>query len=61
MKIAVIGSGLMGRAVAYDLSRADGVEKVGLFDFDIELAEEIARKFGNNITTAGKIDAGNEE
>jgi len=61
MKIAVIGSGLMGRAVAYDLSRADGVEKVGLFDFDIELAEEIARKFGNNLTTAGKIDAGNEE
>ena len=51
----------MGRAVAYDLSRAEDVELVGLYDFDLELAEEIARKFGNNITTAGKVDAGNED
>ena len=61
MKIAVIGSGLMGRAVVYDLSRAEGMEKVGLYDFDIDLAEEIARRFGNDITTAGKIDAGDED
>lgn len=61
MKIAVIGSGLMGRAVVYDLSRADGVEKLGLFDFDAELAAEIARKYGNDITTAGKIDATDED
>ncbi|HDL03053.1 MAG TPA: saccharopine dehydrogenase [candidate division Zixibacteria bacterium] len=61
MKIAVIGSGLMGRAVAYDVSRAENVEKVGLYDFDLDLAEEIARKYGNNITVAGRIDAGNED
>ncbi|UCD17431.1 MAG: saccharopine dehydrogenase NADP-binding domain-containing protein [Candidatus Zixiibacteriota bacterium] len=61
MKIAVIGSGLMGRAAVYDLSRADGMEKVGLFDFDRDLAGEIARKYGNEITIAGKIDAGNED
>ena len=61
MRIAVIGSGLMGRAVVYDLSRAEGVEKVGLFDFDSDLAEEIAKKYGNEITEAGKIDAGNED
>ncbi len=60
MKIAVIGSGLMGRAVVYDLSRAEGVEEVGLFDFDSDLAEEIARKFGNEITSAGKVDARDE-
>ncbi len=58
MKIAVIGSGLMGRAAVYDLSRAEGVEKVGLYDFDKDLAEEIARKYGNDITTGGYIDAG---
>jgi lysine 6-dehydrogenase len=61
MKIAVIGSGLMGRAVVYDISRAEGVEKVGLFDFDAELASEIARKFGNEITVAEKIDARDED
>ena len=60
MKIAVIGSGLMGRAIVYDLGRADGVEKVGLYDFDFELAEEIAKKYGNNKTEAGKIDASDE-
>ncbi len=58
MKIAVIGSGLMGRAAVYDLGRAEGVEKVGLYDFDKDLAEEIAHKYGNDITTAGYIDAG---
>jgi len=61
MKIAVIGSGLMGRAVVYDLARAENMEKVGLFDFDADLADEVARSFGNNITTAGKIDAGDED
>jgi lysine 6-dehydrogenase len=59
MKIAVIGSGLMGRALVYDLSRADGVERIGLYDFDADLAEEIARKYGNEITIAGKADARN--
>jgi len=61
MKIAVIGSGLMGQAVAYDLSRAENIEKVGLYDFDIDLAVEVARKFGNDKTIADKIDAGDED
>ncbi len=61
MKIAVIGSGMMGRAAVYDLSRAEGVQKVGLYDFDKDLAEEIARKYGNEITCAGQIDAGEED
>lgn len=61
MKIAVIGSGLMGRAAVYDLSRAEGVKEVGLFDFDADLALEIARKFGNDITTAAKLDARDED
>ncbi len=61
MKIAVIGSGLMGRAVVYDLSCAEGVEKIGLFDFDAELAAEIAQKYGNEKTTAAKIDARDED
>jgi lysine 6-dehydrogenase len=61
MKIAIIGSGLMGQAVAYDISRAEGVESVGLFDFDLDLAGEVANKYGNEKTVAGKIDASDED
>ncbi|MCX6826764.1 MAG: saccharopine dehydrogenase NADP-binding domain-containing protein [candidate division Zixibacteria bacterium] len=61
MKIAVIGSGLMGRAVIYDLSRAEGVKKVGLFDLNADSANEVAKKYGNEITTAGEIDAADED
>ncbi len=61
MKIAVIGSGLMGQAIVYDLCRAENVDKIGVYDFDSDLAEEVARKFGNEKTISGQIDAGNEE
>jgi lysine 6-dehydrogenase len=61
MKIMIIGAGLMGRAAVYDLSRAENVEKIGLFDIDADLAEEVARKYGNDITISGKIDAGDEK
>lgn len=61
MKIAVIGSGLMGRAIVYDLGRAENVEKIGLYDFDYELAEEIAKKYGNGRAYAGKVDAADED
>lgn len=61
MKIAVIGSGQMGQAVAFDISRGDGVDKVGLYDFDLDLAEETAGKFGNEKTIAGQIDAADED
>ncbi len=61
MKIAVIGSGLMGQAIVYDLSHAESVDQIGVYDFDLDLAEEVARKFGNEKTITGKIDAGDEE
>lgn len=57
MKIAVIGAGLMGRAAVYDLARADGVDSVGVFDIDPEMAESVARKFGDGKATSAKLDA----
>ena len=46
MKIAVIGSGLMGRAAVYDLAQNEKVEKVGVFDIDQNLAHQVAERFG---------------
>ena len=58
MKIAVLGAGLMGGAAVYDLSRAEGVSAVGVFDIDERLANEVARRYGNNIAIAATLDAG---
>jgi len=56
MKIAVLGAGLMGRAAVYDLSRAEGVTAVGVFDIDAKLADEVAGKYGNDIAISGALD-----
>ena len=60
MKLAVLGSGLMGRAALYDLSRIDEIDQVGIFDIDADLAAAMATKYGNNKAVAGKLDAGDE-
>jgi saccharopine dehydrogenase-like NADP-dependent oxidoreductase len=46
MKIVVLGAGLMGRAVVYDLAGAREVREIVAADFDQGRAQEVARKFG---------------
>jgi lysine 6-dehydrogenase len=46
MKIVVLGAGLMGRAVVYDLAGAREVREIVAADFDQGRAHEVARKFG---------------
>ncbi len=46
MKVVVLGAGLMGRAVVYDLGRAREVEQIIVADFDRNRASEVARQFG---------------
>src|ERR1700722_19909953 len=46
MKIVVLGAGLMGRAVVYDLAGAREVREIVAADFDQRRAHEVARKFG---------------
>lgn len=46
MKIFVLGAGLMGRAVVYDLGRAREVRQITVADFDRARAREVAAKFG---------------
>ena len=46
MKIFVLGAGMMGRAVVYDLGRARDVKNIAVADFDRGRAREVARTFG---------------
>lgn len=57
MKIAVVGAGLMGRAVVYDLAQNPAVTRIGVFDINLTLARKIARRYGGRKTMAGRLDA----
>jgi lysine 6-dehydrogenase len=46
MKVFVLGAGLMGRAVVYDLGEAREVRDIIVADFDRDRAEQVAKKFG---------------
>jgi lysine 6-dehydrogenase len=56
MKIVVLGAGLMGRAVVYDLGVAREVKSIVVADFDRARAHEVAQKFGHGITRAAFAD-----
>ncbi len=47
MKFLVLGSGMMGSAIAYDLAQSDSVDQVNLADTDLQHAEASASKSGS--------------
>ena len=47
MRFLVLGSGAMGRAVAFDLARSDGVDEVVLSDSDEGQLENAAKLVGS--------------
>ncbi|MBI4810220.1 MAG: saccharopine dehydrogenase NADP-binding domain-containing protein [Ignavibacteriales bacterium] len=49
MKALVIGAGMMGSALAYDLAHSDGVKKVVLADIDFDRAKNSADSIGINV------------
>ncbi|WP_173916772.1 saccharopine dehydrogenase C-terminal domain-containing protein [Halobacillus sp. Marseille-Q1614] len=59
MKVAVLGSGLMGKEAARDLVRSKGVKKVGLADIDFNRAEAVCQSIHSPKIKAYKVDAGN--
>ncbi len=61
MKVAVLGSGLMGKEAARDLVQSAGVEKVGLADIDVQRAEHVCKAINSSKIQAYKVDAGNAE
>lgn len=56
MNIAVLGAGLMGQAVVYDLAHNDDVKKIGVFDIDEQRAKEVADRFGEGKAISARLD-----
>lgn len=46
MKVSVLGAGLMGRAVVYDLASAREIQDILVADYDRKRAGDVARQFG---------------
>jgi lysine 6-dehydrogenase len=59
MKVAVLGSGLMGKEAARDLVQSVGVEAVGLADIDLERAQQVCNQLQSSKLKAFSVDAGN--
>jgi lysine 6-dehydrogenase len=60
MKALVIGAGMMGSALAYDLAHSDDVEKVYLADIDFDRAENAAKMIGANVIPV-KLDVNSHD
>lgn len=56
MKFLILGSGLMGSALAFDLARSKNVEKVTLADADLLRAEQTAHKIGSPTVVPMDLD-----
>ncbi|SDZ94648.1 lysine 6-dehydrogenase [Thalassobacillus cyri] len=60
MKVAVLGSGLMGKEAARDLVQSPGVTKVALADVDYQKAKQACRQLNSPLLGAAQLDASNE-
>jgi lysine 6-dehydrogenase len=56
MRALVLGAGMMGRAIAYDLARARGVDEVVLGDISLKAAKEAARWAGPGKIRPVRVD-----
>ena len=42
MQVALLGSGMMGKAIAFDLAKNDKIDKILICDIDLSHAQEVA-------------------
>ena len=59
MKVLVIGAGMMGSAMAYDLAHSPSIEEIFLADIDAERAKKVAASIGASVKTK-TLDTGNK-
>ncbi len=56
MNYLIIGSGLMGSALAYDLAHSDNVNSITLADVDLQRVESVARTIGSPKINTKELD-----
>ncbi|WP_047984741.1 saccharopine dehydrogenase family protein [Ornithinibacillus californiensis] len=61
MKVGVLGSGLMGKEAARDLTTSQGVTTIGLADLDLTRAQQVVDQLNSPKLTAHQVDASNQE
>lgn len=59
MKMAVLGAGLMGRAIVFDLVNSPDVEQIGVADIDLSKAKQICHTVSSDKVSIHRMDAGN--
>ncbi|CAM4102822.1 saccharopine dehydrogenase family protein [Lederbergia lenta] len=60
MKIAVLGSGLMGKEAVRDLVRSTEVKTIGLADIDLVRAKQVCDNLKSDKLEAFRVDASNQ-
>lgn len=56
MKVLVLGAGMMGSAVVFDLAKSDLVESITVADIDAGRARTVSEKIGGSKTKAVAVD-----
>ncbi len=56
MKFLVLGSGMMGSALAFDLARSKGVTGITLADYDLTAARKTAERIGSPLVKPVALD-----
>jgi lysine 6-dehydrogenase len=59
MQVALLGSGMMGKAIAFDLARNDKIEKILVCDIDISQAKKVAEFVGSDKIKPTWVDVRN--
>jgi len=59
MQVALLGSGMMGRAIAYDLNKNPNIDRILVCDIDMTNTEAIARFIGSDKIAPTWVDVRN--
>ena len=61
MKILIVGAGMQGQVLTWNLAKCAAVSEIVLGDYDLERARFVAEQVGGGKTTAVRLDASSEE